>query len=281
MKRPNLSQSLMKDYQEFWNMKTLSCGLYLFKRNFQRLPVEQSETQKLGAYFEYLCTGYVRPGDEPPQPEMVYKGTAKEKLAAGYERAVEAANFYKKVIAHYGIEVITSGEYLVVDNTSAILDIRAKWNGEECIIDLKYSGLIDDKFSPYGWAIESLVDRPALTIQALHYKHIIDRIEGKHNIPFYYFVFSTKDPHHAKIIRVNTDESALYRHGVDVIKIHKIIDYHYEKRHEYAAGMAVNHEFSPHELVARPTLSKCIDCPYFSECEQRAEVPQVEEIQIY
>ena len=281
MKRPNLSQSLMKDYQDFWNMKSLSCGLYLFKRHFQRLPVEQSETQKLGAYFEYLCTGYIRPGDEPPQPEMVYKGTAKEKLSAAYERAAESAEFYKKVIAHYGIQVLKSGEYLIIDNTSAILDIRALWDGVECIIDIKYSGLIDDKFSPYGWATESLVDRPALTIQALHYKYIIERIEGKENIPFYYFVFSTKDANNAKIIRINTDESALYRHALDVAKIHKIIDYHYEKRDEYATNMAVNHDFSPHELVARPSLAKCIDCAYFSGCDKRAEVPRIEEIQIY
>lgn len=281
MKKPNLSQSVMKDYQDFWNMKTLSCGLYLFKRNFQRLPQEQGDAAKLGSYFEYLCTGYVRPGDEVPQPEMVYKGTAREKVAADYERAMKAAEFYKKIIDHYGIKVISTGEYLITGRTSAILDIRAEWEGRECIIDIKYSGLIDDKFSPYGWAIESLVDRPGLTIQALHYKHIIKRLEGKENIDFYYFVFSSKDPDNAKIIRINTDESALYRHEMDVAKIERIIDYHYEKADEYATDMKVNLEFSPHELVARPTLSRCLECPYFSSCDKRAEVPKIEEIQIY
>jgi hypothetical protein len=281
MKKPNLSQSVMKDYQEFWNMKTLSCGLYLFKRNYQRIPVEQGDAAKLGTYFEYLCTGYVRPNDEPPQPEMVYKGTAREKVAADYERAIKSAEFFKNVIEHYGIKILTAGEYLITDGASAILDLRAEWGGKECIIDIKYSGLIDDKFSPYGWATESLVDRPGLTIQALHYKYILSRLEGKENIDFYYFVFSTKDVNNAKIIRINVDESALYRHEMDVAKIKKIIDYHYEKAEEYATDMKVSMDFSPHELVARPTLSRCLDCPYFDTCDKRAEVPKVEEIQIY
>jgi len=280
MKKPNLSQSLIKDYQDFWNYKTQSCGYYIYKRHFQRLPVEQSDTMKLGTYFEYLCTGYVRPNDPAPEPEMVYKGTAREKLAADYERASSSAAFFKQIISHYGIEILSVGEYLLNDRMSAILDIRAMWDGKECIIDLKYSGLIDDKFSPYGWATESLVDRPSLTIQALHYKYLIWQIEQKMNIDFYYFVFSTKDAQKAKIIRINTDESAIYRHEADVAKIANYVDYHYENADAYATNIRIDYEMSK-DLVARPNLARFTDCPYFSTCDKRVEVPLIEEIQLF
>lgn len=285
MKKPNLSQSLLKDYQEFWNPKTLSCGYALFKKHFQRLPTEQSDVMKLGDYFEYLCTGYLRPNAEPPQPEMVYKGTAREKLSADYERATSAAAFFKSVIDKYGIQIIKVGEYLKYeegdDIATGILDIRAMWDGKECIIDLKYSGLIDDKFSPYGWAIESLVDRPALTIQALHYKYLISKLEGKENIDFYYFVFSTKDSQKAKIIRINTEESALYRHEGDVKKIGKLVEYHFSEAEKYATDMQIDYNSNMLDLVARPNLSRCLDCPYFTGCDKKVEVPLVEEIQLF
>lgn len=285
MKKPNLSQSLLKDYQEYWNHKTLSCGYYIFKRHFQRLPVEQSYVQRLGDYFEYLCTGYTRPDSQPPQPEYVFKGTPREKMAADYERATQSAEAFKNMIKKYGIEILKTGEHLRHESDfgtlSGILDIRAIWEGKEVIIDLKYSGLIDDKFSPYGWAIESLVDRPSLTIQALHYKYMIRQIEAKENIDFYYFVFSTKDSQKSKIIRINAEESALYRHELDVKKIARFVEHHYENADKYASDIEIDYSSNVTELVARPSLSKCLDCPYFATCDKRAEVPIIEEIQLF
>jgi hypothetical protein len=281
MNKPNISYSLLKDYQEYWDTRILGCGLYLFKKHYQKLPIPQGDAAKLGTYFEYLCTGYVRPNDPIPEPEMVYKGKANEKMAADYVRANESAEFYKRIISAYGINILEVGTYMKHDDCSGILDIFAEWKGKKVIIDIKYSGLIDDKFSPYGWAIESLVDRPALTIQPLHYKYLYNKIHNIENIDFYFFVFSTKDSKKAKIIHINVDESANYRHEMLIGKIKGYINRDYDKRDEYATSMEVDYSLNYNKLVARPSLSKCLDCPYFDSCEKHIDVPLVEEINIF
>ena len=87
MKKPNLSQSLLKELVDYYDQNVNGCGLVILKKYFEGKSTPQSAVQKLGTYFEYKATEYVRAGDAIPEPEMVYKGTAKEKLAADYEKA--------------------------------------------------------------------------------------------------------------------------------------------------------------------------------------------------
>lgn len=264
MQKPNLSQSLLKDYVEYYDPEVKGCGVYLRKKNFEKLPIPQSDTQKLGIYFEYMCTGYLRAGDSVPEAQMVYKGTPREKMAVDYERANESALLFKKIIDIHGIEILSVGEYLLHDGSSGILDIRANWGGEEVIIDLKYTALFDDKFNPYGWHTESLVYKSSLLLQPIHYKYLISKLEDKPDIPFYFFVFSSKDPKKAKIIKANIQEEHMNIHEVQYVeKMKKYIDFHFA---------------NPEKLEARPSYSRCLDCPYFENCESRAEVPLIEEI---
>jgi len=279
-KKPNISQSFLKDYDDFYDLNKMACGLYIFKKYYQKLPIPQSDVQKLGTYFEYVCTGYHHQDSLPPEPEKVYKGTAKEKLAADYERAEASAMLYKKIIEKYNIKIISYGEYLYHNELSGILDIRAEWEGKEVLIDIKYTGLFDDKFSPYGWATESLIDRPNLTIQPVHYKYLNGLIKGNRDIPFYFFVFHAKDSEKAKIIHINVDDSAIERHALMIDKVKSTRDVHYAKYEQYATDMAINYGRTA-DLVARPKLSRCIDCPFYQSCDKRAEVPLIEEVQIF
>lgn len=264
MQKPNLSQSLLKDYVEYYDHEKRGCGLYLYKKNFQKQKIPQSDAAKLGVYFEYLCTGYLRNGEEAPMAEMVYKGTPKEKMAADYERANQSVALYKEMIQKHNIEILSVGEYLFHEGSSGILDLRAKINGQECIIDIKYTSLFDDKFNDYGWHTESLVYKSSLLLQPIHYKYLIDKMEGKDDIPFYFFVFSAKDPKKAKIIKVNIQEEHLAIHeDMYVNKMKRYIDFHFEH---------------PEKLEARPNYSRCLECPFYDSCDKRAEVPLIEEI---
>lgn len=264
MEVPRLSQSLLKTYVEFYDENTKGCGLYLYKRHFLKESVPQSDTQRLGTYFEYLCTGYLREGEEAPTPDLVYRGTAKEKISAEYERATQSALLFKKMIEKHNIDILTVGEYLLYDRASGILDIRAKWGGEECVIDIKYTSLFDDKFNPYGWHTESLPFKSNLLLQPIHYKYLIEKLEGKKNIPFYFFVFSAKNPELAKIIKTNIQDEHISLHEeMYVEKMKRYINYHYE---------------NPEKLEARPSYIRCKECPYFDTCDKRAEIPLVEEI---
>jgi CRISPR/Cas system-associated exonuclease Cas4 (RecB family) len=264
MKKPNLSQSVLKDYVDYYDPNTNGCGKQLWYRHFEKIATPQSDVQKLGVYFEYLATGYLREGESIPEPQMVYKGTAKEKLAADYEKVHESVLLYNKMIEEHGIEIITKGEYMFHNGCSGISDLRAKFDGEECIIDLKYTSLFDDKFSEYGWHTESLIYKPKLLLQPTHYKYLAKNILGIDDIPFYYFIFHSKDPEKAKIIKVNIDEAHIQLHEQSYVnKMKKYIDFHYE---------------NPDKLEARPSYLRCKECAFKDICPNKTSVPLIEEI---
>jgi hypothetical protein len=264
MQKPNLSQSLLKEYLDYYDENVKGCGLALHKKYFQKLPTPQSDTQRLGVYFEYKCTGYIREGDPIPEPELVYKGTPKEKMAVDYERATKSAELFKKMLKDHNINVIKYGEYMSHNGVSGISDIRANWNGEECIIDIKYTSLFDDKFNEYGWHTESLVYKSKLLLQPIHYKYLMSQISGVENMPFYFFIFSAKDPEKAKIIKVNIQEEHINLHGsITIPKMLKYVDHHYKK---------------PEALEARPSYLRCKECPFMDNCDKKTTVPLIEQI---
>jgi hypothetical protein len=150
------------------------------------------------------------------------------------------------------------------DGCSGISDIRAKWKGEECIIDLKYSALIDDKWNEYGWHTESLIYKSKQLLQPIHYKYLINKIMGIEDIPFYYFIFSSKDPKKAKIIKTNIQPEHLQLHeDVFVPKMKNYIDFHYN---------------NPEKLEARPNYIRCLECPFYDNCDKKTDVPLIEQI---
>jgi len=195
MKLPYISQSLIKAYVDYLNGK--ECGLY-FKANYidkdPEAQKEPSDAMKIGIYFEFLCTGSLPRTGEIPEPELVYKGKPNEKLSAPYERATQSAKIFKSIIQHYGIKIKKIGYSLKDDKMgiNGIYDIYAEWNGEDCIIDLKYSGLIDDKWNEMGWSLDSLNLKDSIMIQGVHYKLLAKQCLGKDDIPFYYFVLEHK-----------------------------------------------------------------------------------------
>jgi len=262
--KPNLSQSLLKAYVDYYDDNVRECGLKIRKQYFEKLPTPSSEAAKLGIYFEYKATDYVREGDPIPQPKMVYAGTSKEKFAVDYERAADSALLFKDIVQKHNIEIITTGEYMSFDGSSGISDIRAKWKGEECIIDLKYSALIDDKWNEYGWHTESLVYKSKQLLQPIHYKYLVKNTMGVEDIPFYYFIFSSKDPKKAKIIKTNIQQEHIQLHeDVFVPKMKSYIDFHYN---------------NPDKLEARPNYIRCLECPFYDNCDKKAEVPLIEQI---
>lgn len=254
----------MKSYVDYLNEK--ECGLY-FKANYiDKDPEAQkppSDAMAVGIYFEYLCTGALPKSGQVPEPEMVYKGTAREKMSAPYERAIKSAEIFKGVMNHYGIKIKEKG--LVLDSQrlgiNGVIDIYAEWDGEPCFIDLKYSGLIDDKWNELGWDLESLHLKDSLMIQGVHYKILAKDCLGIDDIPFYYFVFSSQDPNNVKIIKQEVDESKLQSHIVAINNVQSKI------QSDIKNG-----------FLAYPSLVRCNSCPIASKCTKRAEYPLVEQV---
>ena len=215
---------------------------------------------KVGIYFEYLCTGALPKSGEIPEPEMVYKGTAREKMSAPYERAIKSAEIFKQIISHYGIKIKSVGLTLESPEygMNGVVDIHAEWDGKDCFIDLKYSGLIDDKWNEMGWDIESLHMKDSLMIQGVHYKLLAREVLGIDDIPFYYFVFSSQDPNNVKIIRQEVEESRTASHVV-------------------AVGNVIN-KLSSDNFAPLPSLVRCSNCPISHKCPHKVDYPLVEEV---
>lgn len=257
-----ISQSLMKSYVDYLNEK--ECGL-LFKAKFidkdPRAYGEPSDAMKAGIYFEYLCTGALPKSGGVPECEYSYKGKANEKVSAQYERVIQSAENYKKIIAHYGIEVLEVGKNIELPDRSGVVDIYAQWNGRKVFIDLKYSGLIDDKWNEMGWELESLPMKDSLMIQGVHYKLLAKDSLGIDDIPFYYFVFSSQDPNNIRIIEQVVDESKMQSHVVAIGNIKEKINNN------------LMYGFNP-----RPSLGKCSNCPIGSSCQSKIDYPLIDKV---
>lgn len=259
MKLPKISQSLIKGYVDYLNEK--ECGVF-FKANYidkdpdaQREP---SDAMRSGIYFEYLCTGALPKNGQIPEPDVVYKGKPNEKMSAPFERATESAKIFKSIIEHYGIKILNVGLSLSDGEINGVVDIHAEWDGREVFIDLKYSGLIDDKWNEMGWELDSLPQKDSLMIQGVHYKLLAKKCLGIEDIPFYYFVFSSTDPMNVKIILQEVDETKSQNH---IVAINNVI------------GKLQNDRF-----VARPTMQRCSKCPLNHKCEYKVDFPLVDTI---
>ena len=262
MKLPKISQSLIKSYVDYLNDK--ECGLLFKAKYIDKDPDsngEPTDAMKQGIYFEYLCTGALPKSGEIPEPEMSYKGKANEKLSAPYERIHRAVENFKKIIEHYKITILEVGMHLSHDNINGVIDIYADWNGEKCFIDLKYSGLIDDKWSETGWDLDTLHTKDSLMIQGVHYKLLAEKCLNIPDIPFYYFVFSSQDPDNIKIILQEVDESKKQSH---VVAIHNVLG---KIKNDMELGFR-----------ALPSLKRCNDCPIAFKCTSKVDYPTIDTI---
>ncbi len=251
-----LSQSLIKAYFDYHVGKF--CGLLLEQRYILRNPKAQSEpsdAMNAGIYFEYLCTGSLPKSGIVPTPEKTAKGF----YTAPFDRAQKAAVLYQKMIRHYGIKILKTGLTLSTDDLDGTLDILAECNGEKVIIDLKYSGLIDDKWNEFGFDTESLNLKDTLCIQPVHYKLLAKLCLGVEDIPFYFWVFDATKEGYAKVIRLDVGEDKAQSHLVMLDNVREKIE------------TTMHNGFKP---IA--SMKNCNKCPLFDECPSRAEFPLIE-----
>jgi hypothetical protein len=259
---PKISQSLIKAYQNYNTGE--ECGLFFKARYIDKDPeafVPMTDVIRLGVYFEYMATGSLPRDGVVPEPDMVYKGKANEKMSADYERATKSAERFKKIIDKYGIIIKKTGVVLDDGECNGILDILAEWDNREVIIDLKYTSLIDDKWSDMGWNVDALSEKNKIMVQGVHYKMLAKNVWGIDDIPFYYFVFSSKDPDNIRIIEQNVDEVTAASHLVSISTLQQNLEY--------------NFRFG---FTAYPSIQKCSKCPINHKCEKAVDYPLIDQI---
>jgi len=155
----NISQSLLK---EIWSYaKKELCGLQFEAQYIKKIPFPSSPVQKLGLWFEYMCTGALPRDGKVPEPDRkkdrveitkikgkklknggrakdkVIKKTIQGELTAPYERMKVQADRFKKTIKKYGIKILETQTELKFGNKKGVLDALIEFNGRKAILDIK------------------------------------------------------------------------------------------------------------------------------------------------
>lgn len=253
-----ISQSLMKDYANY--AQGNECGLVLKAKYVDNMGFPSTDAMRLGQYFEYIATGGLPAyGDgTPPEPELVYKGKPNEKLSTAYERAYGSAQLFKALIKQFDINILEVGWRMDKDGMTGTADLLVEWNGKKAIIDLKYSGLVDDKWSEMGWHQDFLSQKDKLMIQGVHYSILAEKILEE-PIDFYFWVFASNDPRDVRIFHEIADDTKIELHLRGVEKVRE--------------GMTKL--IATDSWKATPSLQKCMDCPLVDTCPKASLLPTI------
>lgn len=271
----NISNSLLKAYEDyqFGNM----CGV-LFKEIYltKSAQTEPSEAMLLGQYFEYMSTGQMPRNGIAPQPSILKNGN----LSADYERANMQSILFKNAFDYYGFELIETGTVLkfdmVVENkieetktiikTKGILDILAynKLTEKKAIIDLKYSGLMDNRFEETSWDIDTMIQKPSKRMkilkQAIFYKWLWFQLYNE-EIDFYFFVHSSKSTDH-RIFYINIPIEKVSSFG------NEIFERYFSLKADWNDG-----------FEAKPDFQECKECPV-KECASRIKTARIYQVDL-
>lgn len=262
-----INQSMVKDLVKY--QKKNLCGLLFQNKWILQQFGKGTKSNNLGHYFEYLCTGALAKGEsEPPKPDLTKKGT----LTADFKIAQNQAIYFKEVIQKYGIKLISAGEKVIAEEQwVGTLDIKASWDSifeseEEkdennpdniVIIDLKYSGLLEDKWSEFGWHLDFLPKKEGTMLQAIHYKFLFWKKYG-FNPPFFFFVFDSKKVGTCKIIKVDITTDDLMQHEIFLNKAKVYLERQLDKG------------FQP-----IPEYNMCRSCDYNAWCNFKIDIPPI------
>lgn len=259
-----ISQSFLKDYNEYKGNNM--CGLQLKAKYIDNIEFPSSDAMDLGMYFEYKATNTLPKNNKIPEAKISYAGTKRETISAPYKRADESAKFFKDICIAHNIEIIECGLKLESENKVGTLDIWGKIDGKFAIIDLKYSGLIDDKWSDRGFDEESLHYKEQLLVQAVQYKMLIHEcynLDYK-DFDFYFLVFDSRKVNNVKFLKIILDEDRFTLHETFVNSIYKQIN-------------ALNLE---KDLIPKPQLNRCSECPLNESCDFKVEVPLIKDVYV-
>lgn len=250
------------------------CGHIIGWQFVDDKEVPPSKSMMEGAFFEYEASGNKLRNGDTPQPVMMKSG---KDMKAEYRKAQAYARYVKNMWFLMGIKIIAvgkradKGKYrghidLIVEATR---DIKF-WNGIEwkagyrCIIDLKYSGLLEDRWSKHGWAWTD-EQKAYHGTQAIQYHYLV-------GLDFYFWVVSSKG---------TPDEEGIY--PIPDMKMFHVpvtkerVTKHIEEGNRLMDQFKVQAELG---FKAYPSLNRCKDCPLRATCKDAIEYPHPEEVDL-
>ena len=261
-----VTQSAMKDFLSYTNGNM--CGLQYVAKYFDGMEFPASDPMKLGQYFEYMATGAKTKFGHTPVAEKTQAG----KLTTNYQRVEKQVENFKRMMDFYGFKIEHVAKRIQHDNSTGDFDTVVLLTkdialtdtllpeGSRCIIDLKYSGLLYDKWNEMGWDAERLPEKESIMTQSVHYTWLGLKVFNE-RMPFFFAVFSSTNETDHELFHINIDEERIHKHEGFVQMAYTII------QNEYKKG------FKPHAHYKR-----CGECPLMPKCKYAISVPQIKTI---
>lgn len=258
------------------------CGLILREKHVNgRLFDDPDGSMNLGSFFEFKATGGLPKGGKEPKPEMMQSG---KDMTVKYRVALKNAIRLRGnpelgipgMLQEMGLKIIhvqkklTKGRFegtldlivMVVKNRRFVQQtedpqnpIIIRWRkGDKFWIDLKYSGLLEDKWSKHGWAWTP-IQKAYHGIQAKQYSFIADEMPG------YFMVWQSNNAEaeisDVKLFHVPVSKDDIQEH---IIKGNELFD--------QFQVMVKADLFLPHAEMKR-----CFKCPLKADCKWRRDFP--------
>ena len=264
-KKLKVSQSLYKRVIKYLDKK--ESGYPINMNYYKGIETIPSDVQAMGHWFEYKCTGQTDRHGNTPQPKILKSG----KLSASYERMLSQVENFKRIMDFYDFKVTDTGYVFNNEHYSGIADVIAEKDGKKCIIDIKSSGLIDNKWNDFGWHIEKFETPDSdsafnILIQAIHYKYLAKIEWDIDNCPFYFMVFSTTNEVDCIVYEIEVDEDRMLQHETDLQKMY----------------VYLNKQFITKEKkdLVIPNHKECVKCMFKDDCEFKHDVPKIQTIYV-
>lgn len=263
-----ISQSFIKDAVKYFSGDL--CGNIMRERwVHDRLLDTDSKAMHLGAYFEFQFTllmtgkGSLPKNGEIPDPVTTQKG----EKTADYKRADANALRLQRYFGDMGLNILHAGKKLTKGRFEGTIDLICEcqkeiifgtfnivWRvGDIIVIDLKYSGLIDDNWNPMGWGI---MTRPGDNAQKDHHGIQAKQYSMVTGYPFYYLIMPPSNEEDILFLHVPVSEEMISDHvkGGNALM----------EKFEFEMQMG----FEP-----RPEIKRCNACPLKAACTDKHTFP--------
>lgn len=274
-----VGQTMMKDYRDYVNGE--ECGERFFHKHIAKdYPDDTGDAAKLGHYLEYLLFKTIPEHLKgvPPEPEYmvsamndVAKGKRTreslkvEDMLAPYREVHRKADIVRAYMKEMKVEVVRVNVEIANAWGRGRLDLTMKgafFNPldpeEEVIVDLKYSGLTDNKWDDWGFAFENQNQIDHHSIQGMQY-HLI---EGKRF--FFMLVSSSNKNDTVEFVEMKFSPDRLEKHRTEALYIRDRI--------------ITEKEITG--FVPRPQLVRCNACTLKESCKFRARIPSIRVVNV-
>lgn len=258
MEKIRISKTLLLSWEDYIAGK--ECGIYFREVIlYKRYKSKKTPAMHKGQRFEYLAIG-TKPGGEIPGEILTDSGNVSKTEEA---RVRIHAQKFKDTLEHYGITMEQTDKKMEIEFENYtmvfILDYLGFWkNGRRLVGDLKYSGLLYNKWEETGWDANKLPYRPHLMTQPILYMYALNLMEG--TIPdFLFHVHSSSNDIEFELYEINLNNPGdTFTYLED--RIESCID-----------GIARSEDYG---YTPRPGVKKCLDCPVL-ECKFRMKIPEI------